>query len=235
MRPIIGVTCPWSEETWGKTIDGDGFDYAGRAYSAAIYKAGGMPLLLPVAFSEDDMETFSEEVLSRIDGLYFTGGGNRKSGMGELPTLFEQQPMRSRWEALLLQKAYAKDLPCIGTCRGYQMMAVIFGGAMDTQRFPDHKQTVPSEQGHHNIMIAKGSLLETLTKKDCWFVNSIHVESVKDVPPGFVATAWAEDNTIEAIEATDKTFFIGTQFHPELMAENPQSQMFFKGFIEAAK
>ena len=48
MRPVIGITCPWSEETWGNTVECGGFDYAGRAYSAAIYRAGGLPVLLPV-------------------------------------------------------------------------------------------------------------------------------------------------------------------------------------------
>ena len=56
MRPIIGITCPWSEETWGKTVDGGGFDYAGRAYAAAIFEAGGMPILLPVYKDEERMD-----------------------------------------------------------------------------------------------------------------------------------------------------------------------------------
>ena len=73
MKPIIGITCPWSEETWGETIGFGGFDYAGRAYSEAIYAAGGMPVLLPVVRSREDVEKSVDEVLAFVDGLYFTG------------------------------------------------------------------------------------------------------------------------------------------------------------------
>ncbi len=42
MKPVIGITCPWSEETWGPTTAGGGYDYVGRAYVSAIYRAGAM-------------------------------------------------------------------------------------------------------------------------------------------------------------------------------------------------
>ncbi len=236
MRPIIGITCPHSEETWGKTVDGGGFDYAGRAYAAAIYAAGGMPLLIPVAFEEADIDAYAEEVINRVNGLYFTGGGNRKAeAFPELPSLFEQQPRRSQWEALLLQKAYEKDMPCLGVCRGHQMMAMLFGGEMDTERFPTHKQAAPSDCGSHNITINPESKLASLVGNEDWFVNSIHVERVKKLPDGFIASAIADDGTLEAMEALDKTFFLSTQFHPELMPEEVRSKQLFKSFIEATK
>ncbi len=232
MKPIIGITCPWSEETWGKTVDGEGFDYAGRAYSAAIIEAGGMPVLIPVYNDEATMNAHAEEVLSLVDALYFTGGGNRKSGLTPaLLTLFEQQPSRSRWESVLIKKAYERDLPCLGVCRGHQMMALLLGGTMDTERFPHHKQTEPSDQGSHNIAIATESKLAKILGNEDWFVNSIHVERVKSLPDGFITSAIADDGTIEAIESTEKTFFMSTQFHPELMPQDERSKKLFRAFV----
>ena len=48
-------------------------------------------------------------------------------------------------------------------------------------------------------------------------VNSFHHQAVKEVAPGFRATATAPDGINEAMEHTEKTIF-GVQWHPEAMA-----------------
>jgi len=235
MKPIIGITCPWSEETWGPTTAGGGYDYVGRAYVSAIYRAGGLPLLISSVPQTEDAEKDAESILELVDGLYFTGGGNgRRPSSVALPTLFDQQPARSVWESLLIKKAYENDMPTIGACRGHQMMAVVLGGEMDAVRMPEHKQDIPTDQGIHDINIAQNSLLERIIGSRKWNVNSIHVERVKSVPMGFVVAAQTDDGTIEAFSATNKAFFLGTQFHPELMPEDERSQKIFSAFIQAA-
>ncbi|MBO7289073.1 MAG: gamma-glutamyl-gamma-aminobutyrate hydrolase family protein [Clostridia bacterium] len=236
MKPIIGITCPWSEETWGETIGNGGFDYAGRAYSDAIYAAGGIPFLIPVVVNHEDIEKHAAEIFDVIDGLYFTGGGNvrpRKENI--LPTLYNQQPIRSVWEDYIMKIAYKNNIPTLGVCRGYQMMAVALGGSMDTVRMLEHKQTIPYNQGIHNVVITPDSLLKKMVGSEPWLVNSIHVERVGKLPKGFVVSAVAEDGSIEAIEATDKKFFMGTQFHPELMSDDARAKEIFKAMIDAAK
>ena len=234
MRPIIGITCPWSEETWGPEETNRGYDYAGRDYQAAVYNAGGLPMLIPSIAAEDELESCAEQFLQTVDGLYFTGGGGRKRNrkISEIPTLYNQQPLRSRWEDVLLKKAYEQDIPCIGACRGYQMMAVAFGGAMDTVRLPEHRQDIPYHIGIHKV--TPSALLAETVGDEPWLVNSIHVERVDVVPEGFTVAARAEDGSIEAISATNRSFFLGTQFHPELMPEDPRSKVLFRRFMEAA-
>jgi len=58
---------------------------------------------------------------------------------------------------------------------------------------------------------------------------------VKTIPEGFCEAARTQNGTIEAIYAMDKAFFLGTQFHPELMPEDPRSQSIFRRFIKAAE
>ena len=236
MKPIIGITCPWSEETWGETIGNGGFDYAGRAYSDAIYAAGATPILIPVVEKYEDIEKHAAEIFDIVDGLYFSGGGNGKPRENNaLPTLYNQQPLRSAWEDCLMKRAYEENIPTLGVCRGYQMMAVALGGSMDTVRMPEHKQTIPYSQGIHNVVITPDSHMEKIVGSDMWFVNSIHVERICNLPEKFVASAVAEDGSIEAIEATDKTFFMGTQFHPELMRDDARAKEIFKAMIAATK
>ena len=233
MGPIIGVTCPWSAETWGPNAKGCTYDYAGRAYGDAISRAGGVPLLIPTVLDERDMGVYAAQLLEVLDGLYFTGGGDRTLTSDKPLPLYAQQPGRSRWEEVLMKLAYQRDIPCLGVCRGYQMMAVAFGGTMDSVRWPDHKQTEPYHIGIHDIN--PQGLLADLVGRETWCVNSIHVERVKTIPEGFCEAARTQNGTIEAIYAMDKAFFLGTQFHPELMLEDPRSQSIFRRFIKVAE
>ncbi len=239
MRPVIGITTPWSEEVCGPTIDGGGFDYATRAYSAAIYHAGGMPMLIPAMPEDADREAYARQLLSTVDGLYFSGGGTIKplkpprSIPGMLP-LYQQQPARSQWEDLLIRLAYEMDKPALGVCRGHQMMAVALGGKMDTQRFAAHRQSLPSDQPIHIITITPDTPFARIVGDAPWNVNSIHAERLAELPAGFSVAARTDDGTIEAICAQSKRFFMSTQFHPELMPSDPRSQQLFAAFIAAA-
>jgi putative glutamine amidotransferase len=42
-----------------------------------------------------------------------------------------------------------------------------------------------------------------------------HHQAVDRLGSGLVVTAWADDGTIEAIEATDQPFVVGLQWHAE--------------------
>jgi putative glutamine amidotransferase len=46
-------------------------------------------------------------------------------------------------------------------------------------------------------------------------VNSFHHQAVKDLAPGFKATAWSLDGVVEAMEKTGADNVFGVQFHPE--------------------
>ncbi len=67
-------------------------------------------------------------------------------------------------------------------------------------------------------------------------VNSFHHQAVKEVAPGFRATATAPDRINEAMEHTEKTIF-GVQWHPEAMAPQGDEDMkaLFAYHIENAR
>ena len=63
-------------------------------------------------------------------------------------------------------------------------------------------------------------------------VNSLHHEAIcKQAPEGHVV-AWAEDGTPEGLEFSEKTFFLGVQWHPEKLRTQPQ---LFSAFVDAAR
>ena len=66
-------------------------------------------------------------------------------------------------------------------------------------------------------------------------VNSAHHQAVEKVAPGLRVVARASDGIVEAVEMTDRGFFIGFQWHPERIFERPEQQRIFAAFVDACQ
>jgi putative glutamine amidotransferase len=66
-------------------------------------------------------------------------------------------------------------------------------------------------------------------------VNSHHHQAIETVGENLMATAWASDGLIEAIEDTRRDrFALGVQWHPELgWQQDELSRALFKQFVQA--
>ena len=232
MRPLIGITAPRSEETGHTERTNKIYDFAQRSYTSQIFLAGGLPVLIPSVAESD--EEYVQQLLSRVDGLYLTGGGKLPNPGARPMPLFEQQPERSAWEAKLIHAAFERDLPVLGVCRGHQMIAAVLGGSIDPQRYPAHKQEPPYDEGVHIIHPVSGTAFAKIVGEEDWLVNSIHVQRVGKIPAGFTVAACSDDGTVEAMCAERKRFFLSTQFHPELMPRSERAQKVLRAFVKAA-
>ena len=75
---------------------------------------------------------------------------------------------------------------------------------------------------------------ETVGKENI-AVNSFHHQAVKDVAPGFKATAKSKDGCIEAIEMVKNPKVWGVQFHPEHLVNGDNAENFigiFKALLQ---
>lgn len=236
MPPVIAILANQQQTSAGEfTL----LDITQRAYTEAILAAGGAPLVLPAI--ED--EAAVRAVLQRTDGLLVTGGADLSPdlyGQQPLPKLGGVSPLRDALDRTTLQYAAEADLPVLGICRGIQAMAVFAGGALIQDipsQVPDclqHNQQAPGWHGLHEIDIAPDSRLARLTGRTQAMVNTFHHQALRDVPPGYVASAYTADGMIEAIEKPEAKFHLGLQFHPELMA--PRHDFIaavFRGFVQA--
>lgn len=216
--PIIGVS--------GSVSADEKQQYILRAYFRAVLHAGGLPLLLPM-----DMDgAATARCLDRMDGLLLAGGSDIAPALfGEQPcsALGAVNPLRDRFEPPLIRMAYERDIPTLGICRGIQAMAVALGGAL-YQDLPSqcagggkllvHAQAEPYDVPCHEAEIADGSLLYGCVRAARLRVNSMHHQAVKPpLPECLKVCASAPDGVIEGVEAPDRAFFLGVQWHPERM------------------
>ena len=80
----------------------------------------------------------------------------------------------------------------------------------------------------HFINIDKDTLLYNIIGKEKVEVNSLHSFCVPDTK--LCISARSDDETIEAIEDKRKKFFLGVQWHPELL-DDENTDKFFTYFI----
>ena len=210
-------------------------------YVESIRRAGGEPVeVVPGA------ET-PEQILSRVDGLMLTGGGDVDPALyGEVAnTTFQAaEDGRDDFEIALSRAAVASGIPFLAICRGMQVLNVALGGTL-VQDIPTmvngalhHSVAEPRYHIAHEVWVANGSRLYQLMKdilegESCQ-VNSRHHQAVKQVAPGWEVSGTAPDGVIEAIEQPGDTFRLAVQWHPENFFRTGEFRPLFEGFIEAA-
>jgi microsomal dipeptidase-like Zn-dependent dipeptidase/gamma-glutamyl-gamma-aminobutyrate hydrolase PuuD len=221
----------------------DGLSCISNAYVNAVVKAGGTPVLIPLTNDNRVLDP----VLSQIDGLILSGGGDIYAPLfnEELHPAVESYDLeRDHYDIQLVKRAAAKQMPVLGICRGQQVINVAFGGSL-IQDIPsqvpeskiNHNQPEARETSTHLVNIVSGSKLHQIAKTEKLLVNSFHHQSVKVIAPGFEAVAQAEDGIIEAIESTEGQSILGVQWHPENMAvaDNDTMLSVFKHVMSEAE
>ncbi len=232
MLPIIGVTM----RVDAKTVN------INKDYHQAIIQAGGIPLSIP--FIQDEAALC--QIVSLCDGLMLSGGEDIDPeiyGEEPHPKLLEIIPERDNLEIRVLHLFLAKDKPIFAICRGCQVLNAALGGDLfqdlpsQKKSHVNHDQKAPRGYPFHSVKIKQKSLLFQILKTEQIKVNSYHHQAAKNVILPLVATAWAADGVIEAIESMTHSFVLGVQWHPEGMAivHDSHAKQLFSAFIEICK
>lgn len=237
-RPLIGV-CGRPDETGEYLI-------IFKNYADRVFEAGGLPVGLP---AHGGAEAFANEIAERFDGIVFTGGcdidgasfGGAAYDDASHHPLGETMPVRDAFEGALVHACWEADVPCLGVCRGLQVMNVAMGGRLvrdvseqawsEAAHIDRHLQEEPFDSPSHDVLIEPNSALADILGCLETRVNSIHHLAISEVPSGGHVVARALDGTPEAIDFCDRTFFMGVQRHPEIMGTQPE---LFSAFVRAA-
>jgi len=235
-RPLIGITAghrPLKSNRTSTSLP--------REYAQAVELAGGLPVILPL----DQPEPYYQSILSRLDGLLFSGGGDirpERYGSTPHPLVAGVDPDRDRVELLLLNLTYRMNLPILGICRGLQLINAGLGGTLYEDICDQHlgaiKHQYSDNEGRsyrpHNVEVKPGSRLENILGSRSVPVNSLHHQGIRVLAPGLTATAHAPDGIIEGIEAEAKAFVLAVQWHPECLQDDPVMRAIFEALVEAS-
>jgi len=207
-------------------------------YINAVVRAGGLPLLLP---HEMDLLPI---YLNDIDGLLIPGGNfDVDPAMYGSDTTHETvttKDARTAFEMAMLQGALKRDMAVLGICGGQQLLHVALGGTLIQHlpdEFPDglaHEQPNPRDEVGHDVSIVEDSLLHAIVGKTQIQVNSAHHQAARDEASGLKINARAPDGVIEGCEATNMSFCLGVQWHPEFEITDADTRI-FAAFVEAAR
>ena len=224
LPPVIGVTC-------GTNKNGD--IYLREAYFAAIRAAGGIPAAISVIESAK-----LPRLASFCQGFILSGGGDILPGrygadVHDRSLFRETSPERDDFEIGLTRLAFELNKPVLAICRGIQVMNVALGGTLIPD-IPGHIQKTSKSSASHSVTISSGSILRSLTGKGVIQTNSFHHQAVGKTAPELIVSGKADDGTIESLEAAEKRFIIGVQWHPEHMTDRSEQSALFRGLIKAA-
>lgn len=237
IAPRIGVS--------GVLRSWDGVERTGvnAAYVRALLAAGGVPLLLPPLMDG----TMAARAIEGLDGLILTGGEDMDPTLyGAEPSPRLNPPSRERdlFELALFAAARHRELPVLGICRGIQVINVALGGTL-YQDLPserpvlvEHQPEGGREQRCHRLRIQPGSRTALALGSTSVAVNSAHHQAIKDLAPGLIATAWTEDDVIEAAESRPGShWLLAVQWHPEEMChrEDEPDRGLFTALVREAR
>ncbi len=228
MKPLIGITvdCEFDPEdarTRGKlTLNWN--------YAQAVADAGGIPILIP--------PMADVAVISKLIHGWLIPGGNdidaKEWGEENHPTVTPIERERFEGEKRLYA-AIPGDLPVFGICYGCQFINVMQGGSL-IQDIPSAGDDYATHTGGpmQTYQIDEGSKIAALAGSTTIEGKSYHHQAVGKVGTGLQVVGRGEDGIVEAIEATDRPWLIGLQWHPERTLEDSATRNLFMNFIRAS-
>ena len=210
----------------------------GLTYPQAIRRAGAVPIVIPPL----DVESI-EPLLDGLCGLCLSGGPDLHPsiyGAEPHPLLGLTEPHLDVFEVALVRAAEAREMPVLAICRGLQVLNVARGGTLVqdlvSERPSDvrHRQAEVGWVATHDVRLEADSLVAACLGKAEARVNSFHHQAVDRLGSGLRVVGWAEDGTVEAVEATDRRFTVAVQWHAESMVQSPEQERLLTAFARAA-
>ncbi len=235
-KPLIGITTSHYTGSQGYPNI-----YVPQSYPDAIARAGGLPFLIPLGLPEEVLT----EMIQRLDGVLFTGGGDvspERYG-GETPSLASAIDIdRDRVELHLFENLTASGKPFLGICRGLQIINVAMGGSLYTDIGAQHPNAIRHDfqsgfkKDHlaHLMKVETSSQLGKAMGVSDLQVNSRHHQGICRLADDLQPAAYSSDGLIEGVEMVGYPYGIAVQWHPENLTEQQAAINLFRSFIEAA-
>lgn len=243
-RPLIAVTTSEvrTAQTVRPTRHGERPQHEmalGLTYLRALEAAGGLPVVVPPLSIE-----LVDPLLDRFDALCMSGGPDldpvaygerRHERTGPVVTELDT------FELALARAADARGMPILAICRGMQVLNVARVGTLH-QHLPDvvgetirHRQSEAGSRLTHWVSLEPETRLARTLERRRAKVNSFHHQGVARLGHNLVVAGRASDGTIEGVEATDRDFVVGVQWHAESLISRREQAALFAAFVDRAR
>ncbi len=215
-RPVVGITGASS-----------GGAYMWRFARWLIRAAGGCPRRL----------TPTRGTLEELDAVIIGGGADVAPALyGGEPAparAARLDPRRDRFELEVLSHADHASLPVLGICRGAQLMNVYAGGTLRKRVIV--RANSRSVWPRRSVCIEPETVLHDVLRTDTCLVNSLHDYAVAKVGENLrIGARYVAGGGVQAIEHRQKPFWIGVQWHPELIPQLATQRRLFHTLVERA-
>jgi putative glutamine amidotransferase len=231
-RPLIGIT--------SDSNDSGSAYQSTKTYTAAIERAGGLPLIIPHGVDYGLIPQY----VDLIDGICFTGGNDMnpvRFGEEWHPKVTRMDERRENFEFALIAEVEKRRRPALGVCFGSQLMNVHRGGNL-IQFLPEqkpgpieHRYREETGPTRHQVKLNLDSLLGRAIGKSDLSVNTYHKQASNQIGRGLRVIATAPDGVIEAFEDPSLPMFVAVQWHPERLIDEPEHLAPFKLLVEKSK
>jgi len=233
-KPFIGLTTTHTSKSSKTPKYG-----VNVLYAKAISSAGGLPVLIPLNLSEDDLDS----LIFNLDGILFTGGNDidpRQYGNSSHRKVEGVDEERDRVEIHLVKKLISSSKPFLGICRGFQVINVAMGGTLYghlPDQFPGNvihdNHDLPRNFIAHSVSVDTDNCLSKIFSSTQAEVNSLHHQGVRRLASELLPAAYAPDNLIEAFELPRYPFGLAVQWHSEELQEVEIMRNLFQAFVDS--
>ncbi len=245
-RPSVGNPTQTLQSLGGVSAEIPASWVMSQRYITTLTSAGALPWMIPLVPDDDALRGIYES----LDAVFLPGGADIDPisyGTEPHPMCDKTDRERDRVELALARWAIADGKPVLGVCRGMQLVNIAAGGTLYQDLATQYANGIKHDylpfggRGHardflaHEIRIVDDSRLDRLFGTGTIKVNSMHHQGVRDIGAGLVATAYAPDGLVEALEGTGAAYLLAVQWHPEALTEKDEAtRRLFAGFVEAA-
>jgi putative glutamine amidotransferase len=240
-RPLIGVTTSEVRiaEEVRRAPEGEPPQpemALGLSYLKAIERAGGVPVAIPPLSAES-----ITPLVQRLSAICLSGGPDihpSAYGADPHPALGPTWRELDLAEIALARAADQRGMPILAICRGAQALNIARRGTL-FQHLPDSGSEVnhrPGDYGPdvaHSVEVEPESLLAQALGATSLDVPSYHHQAADELGRELRAVAWSPDGVVEGIEAINRDFAIGIQWHAQ--NETPENSRLFRSFVKAAE